>query len=526
MTYSFVNNSDEKFQQITTSEFQVNKNLLAEAKAPRLQTKTIQPISAQIVTDNQAIVNNDEAIEVKPGQKLIYDLGSLYVGHFSVDCQAIGSPMDAPLLLKVRFAETQQELDVDASQVKSWLPLSWIQDETQHVDLLPQRLAFPRRYSCRYICLEPVGQSLKWQPQFTKPQFTAESAVINEKVAPLTQVPFWVQKVDEACVRTLRNTMQHVFEDGTKRDQRLWVSDFRIQARVNYATFKNQALPKCCLYLLSSFLDEDGRMPADILTRLPEPVADDLFWFDYDLLFIVALAEYVEATADNDTAEELYPVAKRVMHFIENQLDVNLTVGNRQDIFVDWSTNFDKEAAVQAQVIMTVSSFITLAKTVGDPEIKHFKHLLTQLETKTRKAYYDSKQHLFISGPNREVNPLSQVYMLLTDLLPESDAQQVINQMISRFNLAQVLTTPSTQGLLAEALFQHHRPKEALAVIKHYWMGMLDRGADTFWEVYDENDPTYSPYGSILLNGHCFGWSSYPAYLFRKYQVDIKNSQN
>ncbi|GAX03934.1 alpha-L-rhamnosidase [Secundilactobacillus pentosiphilus] len=520
MTYSFVNSSDEKFQQVTNSSFQVNAHLLAQAKAPRLETKTVQPASAQIITDHQATTVNNNIIEVKPGQKLLYDLGSLYVGRFSVDCSATGSPMDAPLLLNVRFAETRQELDVDASQVKSWLPLSWIQDETLHVDLLPQQLAFPRRYSCRYICLEPVGQSLKWQPQFTQPQFTAESAVLNEQVAPLIQAPSWIQQVDQACVATLRNTMQYVFEDGTKRDQRLWVSDFRIQARVNYVTFHNQTVPKRCLYLLGSFLDEDGRLPADVLTRLPQPVADDLFWFDYDLVFIMALAEYVSATADHDTAEALYPVAKRVMQFIESQLQADLTVGPRQDIFVDWSTDFDKEAAVQAQVIMAVTSLIVLAKTVNDPDITHYQQLLTRLETSTRQVYYDAQQHLFTSGPKQEINPLSQVYMLLTDLLTEPEAQQVIDQLLSRFDLARTLTTPSTQGLLAEALFKHGRRKEALSGIKHYWTGMLKRGADTFWEVYDENDPTYSPYGSILLNGHCFGWSSYPAYLFRKYQVN------
>ncbi|WP_235714193.1 hypothetical protein [Lactiplantibacillus plantarum] len=82
-----------------------------------------------------------------------------------------GSPMDAPLLMRTRFAEQLQELSVDASRVTSWLPTAWIQDDTRHVELLPTTVQFERRYSCRYIMLEPVGQSLKWQPVLADAEF-------------------------------------------------------------------------------------------------------------------------------------------------------------------------------------------------------------------------------------------------------------------------------------------------------------------------------------------------------------------
>ena len=42
--------------------------------------------------------------------------------------------------------------------------------------------------------------------------------------------------LDRVSQRTLRDCMQTVFEDGPKRDRRLWLGDLRLQALANYAT--------------------------------------------------------------------------------------------------------------------------------------------------------------------------------------------------------------------------------------------------------------------------------------------------
>lgn len=517
MTVSFNQNSDEKFQAIGDQSFIANYDLLSQVDLDQsLQHQLRRPVQQSITTDKQIDFHPiADAVTLPAGARLVYDLGDLYVGHFSVDIQAIGSPVDAPLLLQVRFAETLAELEADATSVNSWLPLSWIQDERRHVDLLPQRLTFERRYSCRYIAIDAIGQSLKWQPRFGQPVFDAEGAALNETVAPLAQLPEWLQTIDAKCIRTLQNTMQVVFEDGTKRDRRLWLSDFRTQALVSYATFQNTTVAKRCLALFGSFMDPAGRIPADVLTLTGQPVADDLFWFDYELLFPVALADYVEATDDLTMLRELYPVVQRIMAFLKNELTANL-VGPRQDVFIDWSSQVDKAAAVQLQAVMTVQRFIDLARRIDDPKLPDYQNWLTELVQATLDHYFDSQLNAVVSGPKLEVSPLSQIYVLLADILPPDATEAVIDRLL-KFDLERTVTTPNTQGLLAEALFKHHRVDDALGVIHLFWQGMVDRGADTFWEVYDANDPSYSPYGSILLNGYCFGWSAYPAYLLRRY---------
>ena len=51
-----------------------------------------------------------------------------------------------------------------------------------------------------------------------------------------------LKKIYEVSVKTLAECMQDVFEDGPKRDRRLWIGDLRLQALANYVTFDNVEL--------------------------------------------------------------------------------------------------------------------------------------------------------------------------------------------------------------------------------------------------------------------------------------------
>ena len=49
------------------------------------------------------------------------------------------------------------------------------------------------------------------------------------------------------------------------------------------------------------------------------------------------------------------------------------------------------------------------------------------------------------------------------------------------------------------------------------WGGMNELGADTFWELYNPENPSESPYGGTIVNSYCHAWSCGPAYFLRKY---------
>lgn len=58
---------------------------------------------------------------------------------------------------------------------------------------------------------------------------------------------------------------------------------------------------------------------------------------------------------------------------------------------------------------------------------------------------------------------------------------------------------------------------EAIGLMKQYWGKMVELGADTFWEIFDPNEPSYSPYGNTLISSYCHAWGCTPAYLMTTY---------
>lgn len=68
-----------------------------------------------------------------------------------------------------------------------------------------------------------------------------------------------------------------------------------------------------------------------------------------------------------------------------------------------------------------------------------------------------------------------------------------------------------------DALLSAGEKEKALDVLCAYWGGMPDQGADTFWELYNPQNPNESPYGGTIVNSHCHAWSCAPTYFLRKF---------
>ena len=228
------------------------------------------------------------------------------MGRFSVDISSVGSPMDAPLYMRIRFGEIPAELAGDSSSYEGWLSKSWIQEEYIHLDELPAKLSLPRRYSFRYVELKVLDTSPKWQAVFENPEVVKETSADYGNLKEIS-VEEELKKIYEVSVKTLAECMQDVFEDGPKRDRRLWIGDLRLQALANYVTFDNVELVKRCLYLFGAMNTTEGKIPANVFVK-PASLPDDTFLFDYSLFFISVLYDYETAHPDIEFLKELFPV--------------------------------------------------------------------------------------------------------------------------------------------------------------------------------------------------------------------------
>lgn len=524
MGFTFQINSDVKFIR--------NEDFLRKAKenTPRLIEKSYLPVSlVDIVKDGQAMnhfkaqkslieIEQLSSLVLKKGDKIVLDFGQHHVGYFKINIQSVGSPMDAPLHLHLTFAETPAEIGIDSSNYQGWISSSWISEERIHLDVLPTTLNLPRRYSFRYVEIEVLDTSPKYGVAFSQPSVKAVSSAKMEHVPVINIDDPLLKQIDEVSIKTLHECMQSVFEDGPKRDRRLWLGDLRLQALANYYTFKQTDIVKRCLYLFAGMACADGRLAANVFIE-PQPIPDDTFLYDYSLFFISCLYDYYHFSHDLDTLKDLYPTALKAIEAALSYIDKSgHLLLNDIHAFIDWSEEIDKEAATYAILIYTLKQFIDLAKCLKDTaKADKYHNIVIKLSKTAIDTYFDKEQGLFVSGPHRQINIASQVWFVLSGILPKKENKKIMLTALEVLFPIREIGTPYMYHFIAEALFTVDLKQEGIRLIKDYWGKMIELGADTFWEAFKPDDLSFSPYQSPIINSYCHAWSCTPTYLLRKY---------
>lgn len=494
----------------------------AEENKPEMHYKTIlaktlcklvpDPTKLEGVTTHP-IDDDLESLALKKDDVIIIDFGNHYVGHFSIDLKHTGSPMDSPLYLRLRFAEVAAELKHQSEEYDGWLARGWIQEEFIHLDELPCHLSLPRRYAFRYVEIKVIDTSPKWQVMFLNPTLVSESSA-DDFHEELTLADPKLQKIYDVGVKTLHDCMSDVFEDGPKRDRRLWLGDLRLQAKANYATYRNQELVKRCLYLFAGTTVDDGRISANVFVK-PHIVPDDTFLFDYSLFFTSVLYDYHQEYHDQKVLNDLYPIAKKQMDYALNYVHNGLlSCDEDYPVFVDWSEEFNKDTCAQAIMIYALRQFIALGKEIE--EMSNYQKVLNEMIHYTREHLYNPELHLFIAGDG-SYNIATQSWCVLAEILPQKENMKVMQACIDKLFPIKNIATPYMYHHVVEALFQTGLKEEAIHLIKDYWGKMIDLGADTYWEAFDVDQCDYSPYGSPIISSYCHAWGCGVVYLLKKY---------
>ena len=477
----------------------MNRKFLVKAKAlkPKLSTVNVSAVF--------------EKPTLAQGDSFVIDFGTHYVGKVSFKLSYAGSPPDAPVLLRLKFCEHKSEIDEDTSDYHGWISKSWIQEELVHVDDLPGVVTLDRRYALRYVRVEVVSISSKFRLVIDGATVNATtSASADPEVSGENEM---ARMIDTVALRTLKNCMQYEFEDGPKRDRRLWLGDLRLQALANYETFKNYDLVKRCLYLFAGTADKNGEISACVFTR-PRVIADDTFMFDYSLLFIPTLLDYYRASGDVETARELFPLAIRQLELARESFDCDVVRDSDRLgwCFIDWSLILNKQCSAQAVYIYAEREAIKLAQLLGT-DCDELRRDLEAKVNAARKAFFDESLGLFVSGSERQLSYASNVWMCLAEVFDAEERANILNRLESSDAIRPV--TPYLYHHYVDALVKAGETERAKEVLYSYWGGMVNEGADTFWELYNPEDPAESPYGSRVVNSYCHAWSCTPSYFIR-----------
>ena len=451
------------------------------------------------------------------GDSLTIDLGNHYVGYFSFKLWYVDMYIDAPVTMSVRFCETKRELDDNYSDYKGALCKSWLQEDIINVDF-PGRYEMPRRYAARYIKISIINTPQRLS--LSEFYFNAVSSAEESALAELDISDNELKTIDKISVNTLKNCMQRVFEDGPKRDRRLWIGDLRLEALTNYYTFQNYKLIKRCLYLFAA-ADRNafGFMPGYVYEN---PIFVSGYWFieDYNLMYVCSLCDYYDHTKDKDTFYDLYPVAKSIMDSMETILnDLGLVTTRGGSAFVDWCPGLNKTTSLQGIYLYTLEHWLNVLETLdyGDSDI--YRQRLINGRNASLKHLYDDKINSFINeADGHQYSVHSTVWMILGGVITGSKAKDALISALA-----------STDSLKPFSPYMHHYVVEALVKlgeidaaeqhIRRIWGGMAKLGANTFSEVYVPDDPDFSANGDRKIDSMCHAWSCTPSYFIRKYNL-------
>lgn len=459
---------------------------------------------------------------LKKHSGVILDFGEHLTGMFSFSLKLLGDHVasDAPVRLKFTFAEVPSELNTPLDPYPGGLSRAWLQDEVVTLMDVPIESNVPRRVSFRYLKVEVLGAS-SFDFAFDKMTLKAQSAVEMSQIDLAEMTDPLIRKINEIGLCTLKECMQTVYEDGPKRDRRLWIGDLYLEALANTYSYKNHDLTKRCLYLLAALANDEGLLHATVFER-PEPHPQyGQYCLDYALIYNVALLEYLKATGDKATAEDLWPVVVRQIEMALRQYSPDMLYDMQKSprywLVFDWKDDYDRHASMQGLAIWAIDKSYELAKLLGkEKEVKEWPALTKKMKKAARQYFYDKVHEVIVSGPEKQVSYLSQVWMILSETLNAKEGACALKTVMSMPD-ACYPGCPYAYHFVVEALLKCGMNAEAKRLLIDYWGGMAQKGADTFWEVYDPKDDLKSPYGFFPINSYCHAWSCTPVYFINKY---------
>ncbi|TXB97436.1 hypothetical protein FocTR4_00011809 [Fusarium oxysporum f. sp. cubense] len=430
------------------------------------------------------------------GSDFILDFGIHMVGYLSFHLDYVGQNMDAPCRLRLTFGESPLDVTMDMNNVNTWISTAWLPDEVINIDICPQTISLSRRYSFRYLRVQIIDTSPKFKVSFSNVQCESVSAVSQDHRIDAVEFPDpLLQDIDHVCISTLRDCMQTVYEDGPRRDRRLWIGDLRLQALANYSTFRDLDLVKRCLFQFAAVRREDGSLPACIFEK-PTLTASTDYIVDYDALFAAIVYDYVEASGDMEAGlllwETVLDCPKRLLSNLNPTSYVFEAERSKHHIFLDWAKGLDKSAGAHGVLLYCLKVTNKLAVRLNKQP--PYNELILKM---TDAANSFLKDGIFVSGQAQQVSYASAAWLVLCGAFPPEIARKAFLATLAHPNAVKPLT-PYLWHHICDALAMLGCYDECVDLIKSYWGGMVEAGADTFWECYDAQDCMASPYGDSI----------------------------
>lgn len=293
--------------------------------------------------------------------------------------------------------------------------------------------------------------------------------------------------------------MEDTYIDNPSRDRAQRWADARIEARVAYYAFDDTSLLAQGLRQMADSQKRDGSLSSVY------PSGEEKIVPDVALLWIYSLLDYYAFADDAGLLRDLYPNIKRLLKWFSRYEDADGLVANTPGkVFID-RANVDKRGNVTAlncmyyHALRVVSIIGSIVGNLDDAT--EYTEKADKLRIAINKYLYSPKHGLYadcrVNGRlaesfNAQTNTLAALFDIPNQYQKSTIYRQLSNGMKDE------LQTPYFVSYLLESLYTGEQHEAALKIIRKKWGAMVEAGATTFWEQFDQN-------GSL-----CHGYSACP----------------
>ncbi len=351
---------------------------------------------------------------------------------------------------------------------------------------------------CRYDKLYFIYEYLPVEP---KSEFFTSDKKINE--------------IYKVALYTLHLNAREVFLDGIKRDRWPWCGDAYQAILMNFYSFYDKAIDERTLTFLLG--KEPFNMHINHIT-------------DYTFYWFIALYEHYMHFGDREYIRSIYGRTKKLMDFVFETCAESgfIEYADRSWCFVDWGS-FSHDGALCVEQILfhkALTAMEYFARLLHDGEgEKIYGRRARALLKKIFDVFWDEERGIFMHScvggkVTGEMTRYANVFALLYGYVKGEKKKRVV-QALKGKELPPIITPYAKMYELA-ALSEAGECEFVMKSIRSYWGDMLDKGATTFWELYDpESDDMFSMYGRKYGKSFCHAWGASPLYIFGKYILGV-----
>jgi hypothetical protein len=458
-----------------------------------------------VINADKILTPQDEARILAPektGISIILDFGREVLGYPELD---------------IAFAREGTQIDMGYSEALT---------QDNRVDPYTSKVLYADRYICRegpqtfrtfdkrafrylrldisntqdYLRLSTVKLNFSTYPVEPRGSFATSDAVLDS---------IW-----QIGAYTVQLNMDDAYTDCPWRERAMRWGGARIEMLCNYYAFGDIALGRRGIRLISQSQTEDGRTYGIYPTEW-----DSEFLPESTCAWIMAIWDDYFWSGDDSTIKELFPAVLKALNWFAGRVNpygVLADVPGR--IFIDWADvdNRGECAALNAYYYKALCDAGAMAGVLGDSAAR--KDLQRRAERlkkafhgrfwdKDRSVFRDARRGDEVSGSiSQQTNALA----VLFGLAPEKSVRDIMAFIVNPENRAVEVGSPYFSFYLLEALSAAGHHSQAYDYIRQRWGDMLNAGATTWWETWNQQ-PSY-----------CYGWSSAPTYILPAHVVGLR----